>query len=42
VALKMKKPEGSPTKVSVVIPCFNYGKFLQAAVESVIGQTFQE
>ena len=41
VALKMKKPEGSPPKVSVVTPCFNYGKYLQAAVESVIGQTYQ-
>ena len=42
VALKMKKPEGAPPKVCVVIPCFNYGKYLRAAVESVIGQTFQD
>ncbi len=28
--------------VSVIIPCFNYGKFLAEAVESVINQTFKD
>lgn len=28
--------------VSVVIPCFNYGRFVQAAVDSVVSQSLQD
>lgn len=30
-----------PLLVTVVIPCYNHGKFLQESVESIIGQTYQ-
>lgn len=35
-------PAGTASKVSVVIPSYNYGRFLQEAVESVLDQTFQD
>lgn len=31
-----------PPRVTVVIPCFNYGHFIQEAVESVLNQTFTD
>lgn len=38
-AKKMEERKG--TKVSVIIPCFNKGKYVKEAVESVINQTYQ-
>ena len=29
-------------RVTVVIPCFNHGQFLDEAVESALAQTFQD
>ena len=29
-------------KISVIIPCYNYGRYLQQAVESIIAQTFRD
>jgi|WetSurMetagenome_2_1015567.scaffolds.fasta_scaffold85015_2 glycosyltransferase involved in cell wall biosynthesis len=29
-------------KISVIIPCFNHGKYINEAVESVLGQTYQD
>ncbi len=29
-------------KVSVIIPCYNHGQFLDEAVESILGQTFED
>lgn len=31
-----------PPTISVLIPCFNHGEFIGEAVESVLGQTFQD
>ncbi|MGQ9689521.1 MAG: glycosyltransferase family 2 protein, partial [Desulfobaccales bacterium] len=32
----------SPPRVSVVIPCYNYGRYLPEAVASVVAQTYQD
>ncbi len=30
------------TKISVVIPCYNHGKYIDQAVDSILAQTFQD
>lgn len=34
-------PQDSPL-ISVVIPCFNYGRYVEGAVHSILSQTFQD
>lgn len=35
-------PAGESVRVSVIITCYNYGKFLRDCVRSVVQQTFKE
>ncbi len=42
VSKRYTKLPGSTPRVSVIIPCYNYGSFLRDAVESVIGQTYKD
>src|SRR5207237_10692464 len=35
-------PSTKPPKVSVCLDSFNYGRFLPEAIESVLGQSFQD
>ena len=37
----MSVPSSDGARVSVVIPCFNYGHHLSEAVETVLAQTLQ-
>ena len=39
---KLAPGSDSEPFVSVVVPCFNYGHYLCEAVDSIIGQTFQD
>ena len=38
----MSDASGQSVRVSVVIPCFNYARYLAEAVESVLGQSLRE
>lgn len=40
--LKGLEPASVPPALSVVIPCYNYGRFLEEAVLSVLDQTFRD
>jgi glycosyltransferase involved in cell wall biosynthesis len=41
ISQKYAKLLGFSSLISVIIPSYNYGKYLREAVESVIGQTYQ-
>lgn len=41
VAGRIVAPAARPVRVSVVITCYNYGKFLRECVRSVVRQTFE-
>ncbi len=42
VAGRSAEQAAHPVRISVVITCYNYGKYLRDCVRSVVGQTFKE